>query len=506
MIIIRDWVATVPEEDRSIAFVGEHQSVTKEFFFTGSEWKNYKTWGFHLDMAFDLTSVTNREERKLEKTQISNTESITDTQVKTTGTTTKESYVVTDVDVDCSSDTDIAPLVATVQEDGVLLKWEVLRQHTQLPGKLTATLRAQGPSGRVKKSDMMVFEVEPAVMAKPAAEITQSEFEIMEEIMDRILSQTAKNLADVEMNRESVEESLDFVRDQAFLVNKQATEIQAASLAATQAEKTALVVQDMIKGAFDHYPSNNLLNLDEVIYGRGVDKAGNTGTSDEYDISMTGYIPVKEGDILSYQRTNPDTGLREHGFYFSLCLYDADKRVNKEANNYKPNENGSLHTIVIPAGVSYARLTLHDLPTSIDPAIVNSHELIPYMPYYGIYQLKKDAYVPEDMQERLQVVQYVSQTLTEEQKAQARANIGVVVDSELSKTSTNPVQNMVLHSTIQSIGSAAGNAMHTASDAHKRVTNLETQVGNIDTALTEIIAIQETLIASPQNYIGGDGE
>lgn len=499
MIIIRDWVATVPEEDKSVAYVGEHQTVLKEFLLTGSNWEEYKGWGFHLDMAFDLTTVTNREERKLEKTQISNTENITDTQVKTTGTTTKESYTVTDVDVDCSSPTDIAPLIATVREDGILLTWEILRQYTQLPGKLTATLRALGPSGRVKKSDMMVLEVEPAVTATQAAEITQSEFEVMEEAMSRMLSTTASHVIDAQLYKEGAEEFYDKVKSEAFQVSKRANEVAAASKAATQAEETALGVRDMIKGAFDHYPSNNRLNLEEVTYGRGVDKAGNTGTSDEYDISMTGYIPVKEGDVLSYQYTNPETGLREYGDYFSLCLYYDDKRVNKEANTFTGDENGELSTITVPAGVSYVRLTLYDLTTAIDPAIANTEELVPYMPYYGIYQLKKDAYVPEDMQEKLQAVQYVAQTLTDQQKAQARENIGIVVDEVLSDISTNPVQNKAVAKVINNIGATANRAYTGMEYLRTQFTTMETQMGDVDTALDSIIAIQESLI-------GGDGE
>ena len=41
MITIQDWFATIPEEDKHIAFVGEHQSVTRKFLLTGSNWQTY---------------------------------------------------------------------------------------------------------------------------------------------------------------------------------------------------------------------------------------------------------------------------------------------------------------------------------------------------------------------------------------------------------------------------------------------------------------------------------
>ncbi len=451
MIILQNWIATIPESEKHIAFVGEHQSVTRQFLLTGADWATYKDWGFHLDMAFDLSSVTSRAERKLEKTQVQNTENATETQVNTTGTTTKESYTVTEVEVDCSAQTDVASLSKTVLDDGIQLTWNVLRQHTQLPGKLTATLRALGPDGQVKKSDLMVFEVEPAVVAEPAADLAQSEFEAMEERMDGMLNTVLLNVLDVSLNTQEVRDAAVQVRQNAEQVDKQTQLAQEAADAAKQAEDTALGVQDAMKGAFDRYPSNNLLNLDEVIYGKGMDKSGAMGSLDTYDLSLTGYIPVKEGDVLSYQRTNAETGEREYWGYYLVCLFDEDKNVNMEANNFTASETGGLHEITIPAGVSYVRLTLHDLPSSVDPAIANCSELVPYEPYTGVYRLKKEAYDAEDMQEHLQAVRCVSQELTEQQKAQARENIGALpedyqppVDTCLNKESTNPVSNQTI--------------------------------------------------------------
>ena len=448
MITIRDWIATIPEEEKHIAFVGEHQSVIREFLLTGADWENYQDWGFHLDMAFDLSTVTSREQHKRETTQVNQTETVTDIQVKTTGTTTKESFLVEDVEVDCAARTDIATLIKEVQEDGILLKWQVLRQHTQLPGKLTATLRAIGDGGKVKKSDLMVFEVEPAVVAEPAAELPQSEFEALEERLTEIMTTVMINASDAKMYAQDA-------KDNAIAVNDWKTEAASAAdqtakdaLLTQQAKAVALKVQDELKGAFRRYPSNNLLNLDTVIYGKGMDKAGHMGVTDEYDISLTDYIPVTAGDVLSFQCTNPETGEREHGDLYLVCLFDANKQVNLEANHFPPDENGELHEITVPEGVAYVRMTLHDLPQLLDPAIVNSHDLLPYEPYVGTYRLKPDAYNAEEMQAFLQAVRCVSQTLSEQEKAQARQNIGamssdytVPVDDAPNIQSANPISS-----------------------------------------------------------------
>ena len=309
MITIRDWIPTIPEEEKHIAYVGENQTVIRQFFLTGAGWETYQDWSFHLDMAFDLSSVTNREQRKIEKTQVNNMENVIETQVKTTGTTTKESYMVEDVDVDCSSPTDIAALDKVVQEDGILLTWEVLRQHTQLPGKLTATIRALGVAGKVKKSDLMVFEVEPAVVAEPAAELTQSEFEAMEERIGLKAGEAAASAHYASLQAESALSSLSKIRD----IHEESVD---------KMEDLLVQTRTGIQRVFDYHPSTNLLNLETVTYGKGMNKNGVMGTVQGYDLSLTDYIAVKEGDVISYQRTNAITGKREYWGYYMVCLYD----------------------------------------------------------------------------------------------------------------------------------------------------------------------------------------
>lgn len=179
MITIRNWIPIIPEEDKHVAYVGEGESVRRQFRMDSDGWQTYRDWTFYLDMAFDLSSVTTRDSRQVVTTQEDVTENVAETQVKTTATEKKETYTVDTVTVDAPARTDVALLRKHEDLQGILLTWFVLAQHTQLPGKLTATLRAVGPNGEVKKSALMVFEVDPAVEATPAAVVPQSVHEQM---------------------------------------------------------------------------------------------------------------------------------------------------------------------------------------------------------------------------------------------------------------------------------------------------------------------------------------
>ena len=206
MITIRDWIATIPDTDKHIAYVGEENSVFREFLLTGNDWKVYRNWTFYLDMAFDLSSVTKKDSKQVVTTQQDVTETVSEnqtennasttepkanssemtgqTQVKTSTSGKKETYTVETVQVDAIAKTDVAYLTKQEREDGLYLRWKVEAQQTRLPGKLTATLRAMGLMGEVKKSALMVFEVDPAVVAEPAAPINRNTFELMMDEMN----------------------------------------------------------------------------------------------------------------------------------------------------------------------------------------------------------------------------------------------------------------------------------------------------------------------------------
>lgn len=184
MITIRNWVATIPDEDKHIGYLGEDGAVYRRFLIP--DWEGYRNWVFYLDMAFDLTSVTSRDSRQVVSTQEDVTETVAETQVKTAKTGKKETYTKETVTVDAPAKTDVAYLSRKETEEGLVLTWKVLAQQTQLPGKLYANLRAEGPVGEVKKSALMVFEVDPAVVAEPAAAVTQSAFDAMKEDMNAL--------------------------------------------------------------------------------------------------------------------------------------------------------------------------------------------------------------------------------------------------------------------------------------------------------------------------------
>lgn len=205
MITIKDWIAIIPEEDRHLAYMGEHMTVNRQFLLTGDGWEEWKDWGFHLDMAFDLSSVTTKDTRQLESTQVESSETVSDTLIKTSATTQHQKYTVSDVSVDCHSETDIAVLKKEFTDEGILLTWRVLRQHTQLPGRLWATIRALGHNGEIKKTAVMVFDVGVAVQASPAADLPESELETMEEYIDTIYTEMLKNSQMVQLHKESAE-------------------------------------------------------------------------------------------------------------------------------------------------------------------------------------------------------------------------------------------------------------------------------------------------------------
>ena len=236
MITIRDWIPTIPEEDKHIAYVGEGQSVEKEFFVTGEGWEKFRDWTYHLDMAFDLSGVTARDSREVTMVKEDGTVSEPDLQNKITSkTTTTETYTVHSVTVEPYAETDIAYLHKEVEAEGLRLRWTVLRQHTQLAGKLTANLRAVGPDEEIKKSALMVFEVDPTVAALPAVAPSVSEFEQMEQR----LGQMCEELRALQMD----------MADSAAAVNTRALEVQQSATQAQQYATAAAVKAEDADGA-----------------------------------------------------------------------------------------------------------------------------------------------------------------------------------------------------------------------------------------------------------------
>lgn len=209
MIKIQDWMASIPDGDKHIAYVGEGNSETREFLLCGDGWETYKNWTFHLDMAFDPASIADL--------------------IK------KEEAAETDEMVVEYALTDVAHLEKRVGEDGIHLTWSVLRQHTALPGKLWATLRAVGSTAdKVKKSAIMVFEVDAAICATPAATPAVSEMEQMENRVAHMVDVVTYQAQLAQGALAETEQSMLVCQDVALEVAATETAVKAATDAAEQ--------------------------------------------------------------------------------------------------------------------------------------------------------------------------------------------------------------------------------------------------------------------------------
>lgn len=189
--ITTDWIAVIPPEDKRIGYVGEHISDSRQFFLSDMVYRDYE---FYLDIAFDLSTVTELSPPRTIKTTQQESNEIVDPSgsiINSTANTSSESYTQQEVKVDCEASTDVVPLSKWEDANGITLTWSVRNQHTRLPGVLRATLRAVSPRGNIKKSAMMLFTVSPAVEATPAAPIPLSEHEQMEQAMVAALEQAA---------------------------------------------------------------------------------------------------------------------------------------------------------------------------------------------------------------------------------------------------------------------------------------------------------------------------
>ena len=209
MIKVQDWIASIPDSDKHIAYVGEGKSEQREFLLCGEGWEAYKNFTFYLDMAFDPTSITTHDQREVVQTTHNSNQSKEEAGVILDEITTKETYTVDNVQMTSHDLTDISPLDKANTDEGIRLTWTILRHQTILPGKLWATIRAvDHEAQRIKKSAIMTFEVDAAICAVPATVPPVSEFEQMETSlgfirqMTEILAGQAEDAAKSALNAE----------------------------------------------------------------------------------------------------------------------------------------------------------------------------------------------------------------------------------------------------------------------------------------------------------------
>lgn len=295
--------------------------------------------------------------------------------------------------------------------------------------------------------------------------------------------------------------------------------------------------------AFETSEGINLLNPVEVERHQNSE----LDWDEENDSWTSGYISVSAGDVLTVQYNDPTSSERKLGTIDYIQCYNSDKVKTH-------NVTVAATDVTIPDGCSYVKLT-YTLPIEgSDVAVVKGTDILPFEEYWTPICKLKSEFLPDkvntngggyggifglsvtddgmgnvtvDGGDEIPSVLFVEQELTEEQKAQARENIGagtgggasITVDSEPSHTSTNPVQNRVVTSAISSVTSVAVDARDAAAQAQStanaagmeantvkqilenkvnpKIAALETQMGNVETALDSILAIQE-------GFIGGD--
>lgn len=158
--------------------------------------------------------------------------------------------------------------------------------------------------------------------------------------------------------------------------------------------KTYASAGDAVRGqiadcnsAFDIHTSTNLLN--EATMSEGIGMAANGTQYSGASYVLTDYIPVNEGDVLTFQHVyTAGSGIRSVANLRWVCAFDENKAVLSRKGT---NEQSTSFTV--PSGVAYVRLTAHvgNLNYSKERAVVKGTDIIPYEPYGTTRTLKKEA-------------------------------------------------------------------------------------------------------------------
>lgn len=514
MINIRDWVATIPDADKHIAYVGENATEQRQFWLEPDEISAYGDALFYLDMAFDLSSVTKRDSRQVVTTQKNVTENVGETQVTTATNDRQETFTVEEVTVDAPAETDIAYLSKQVSQEGIVLTWTVLAQHTALPGKLMATLRAVRPDGRVKKSALMVFEVDPAVAATPAAPITQNVYQQMMEEMGNLCQQgAAHHDAAVQAAAQAVEamescaaDRRHTAEDAAEVCDATEAAVNAAGTAVNAAkEATAAAATTATQVAVAAQSSQNALQAaGKMLYLKDV--------ADCFDIGKNLFDPATAHYgyklILGMLRENADYVTTDYIYSPSVGgerCYAISAQGLTEGMNILVTGYDEEYNIVLDFSFGAPWVFSFD---DTDP----SHSGCTYLRFSFSSQLTD-----------VQIEEGDTPTAYEPYRHPRVRAVHVEAEDALSATSVNPVQNQVVHrhlfvlqNQMQLVSDRAEAAVQKATDAHTlanaagreayqvkqileydvtpRTAALESAVGDMDAALEGIIAIQQTLM------------
>lgn len=177
-----------------------------------------------------------------------------------------------------------------------------------------------------------------------------------------------------------VPENVETTDNKVTKINKSSTDEQYPSAKAVYGE-----VAEITSALFDVVSvSTNFLNTEEVEEGQYMVSSGEQGSNPQYNLS--GYIPVKAGEILTMQRTrNWGTGnVREITSFVYLAAFDENKVVLPDygGKNYNP--------YIVPDGVHFIRVTYTFSDKYTNYAVCKSAEIIPFEEYGGEKKIRNN--------------------------------------------------------------------------------------------------------------------
>lgn len=140
-----------------------------------------------------------------------------------------------------------------------------------------------------------------------------------------------------------------------------------------------------VNSAFDVRTSPNLLNMETATIGTGMAANGKTYSGAGY--LLTDYIPVNEGDILTYQCVYNNEPRMVKPFRW-VCAFNENKEILSAKGSNTP-----LDAYTVPSEVAYVRLTCSSGNQNVtkENAVVKGTELLPYESYGSFYILKESA-------------------------------------------------------------------------------------------------------------------
>ena len=285
-------------------------------------------------------------------------------------------------------------------------------------------------------------------------------------------------------------------------------------------------VTSFLNDAFYLLGSTNLLNPAEVekLPGSDPDDMWYDGTKS----FRTGFIPAEPDDW--FKAAYEHNGITYSANIYSVRYYDA----KQTELGHVSGTNGDAHIPKYETNVAYVRFE-YSIPGDVvgNVWVNKGTTILPYEPYFSKAGTLRPECLPEGVDlggntiiglsvtddgngnvtveggEDIPAVLFVNQNLTEEQKAQARENIGagtgsgasITVDDKLDPTSTNPVQNKILTPIISEVGGQAYQAYTGLSQLRGSVTALENQVGYIETAIADMQPVRFTVTKNGNTYV-----